>query len=469
MGQQHLPTRGSAPDCRVVLDTDCTITAINAAAVAWLGLGPKKVIGRSFWDFVAPTAPCGDLIKQAMAEGRPMRAELRSSVRPDRWLTYHVNRTKQGVVVAFRDITEDVVSRDFPEEGLALLQTTIDALSAHVAVLDNEGVIRVVNRAWRDFAKAGGLRDANGGLGSNYLEACRRAGPRVPGALAVMRRLKQVISGAASEARHLYACDTPRDLLWFQMRASALKLGGARWTLVVHENVTEVRRASEDRRELHARLLETAEEERRRIARELHDSTAQHLTAVGLQLARLRHSEDPTVRRAAEDEASASLREAQREIRTLSYLLHPPVAGPDAFLTIARRFVEGFETRTGLRASLQSIGKSVPPLSEDHAAALLRVLQEALMNVHRHARASKVDVRLRYDGAFVELEVRDDGSGIEITDWGTEAIVFGVGIPGMRARMQQYDGDLMIRRDRKGTILRAWLPVENAGGVTKRA
>ncbi len=145
-----------------------------------------------------------------------MRAELRSSVRPDRWLAYYVNRTKQGLVVAFGDITQDVVSRDFPEEGLALLQTTIDALSAHVAVLDNERAIRVVNPAWRDFAKAGGLRDANGGLGSNYLEVCRRAGPRVLGALAVMRRLKQVISGAASEARHLYACDTPRACCGFR-------------------------------------------------------------------------------------------------------------------------------------------------------------------------------------------------------------------------------------------------------------
>jgi len=146
-------------------------------------------------------------------------------------------------------------------------------------------------------------------------------------------------------------------------------------------------------------------------------------------------------------------------------LLHPPVTGSESLISAAKRFIEGFELRTGLTATFKPIDDPLPALSGDRGAALFRILQEALANVHRHAGATVVEVSLQHRHDVICLNVKDDGAGIDIVDWepGSHAhIVFGVGIPGMRARVKQYDGDLMIRRARRGTVLRAWLPVGNA-------
>jgi signal transduction histidine kinase len=351
------------------------------------------------------------------------------------------------------------------EDAAELLQGTIDALSAHVAVLDELGVITAVNHAWKAFADAGGYRGANYGIGENYLGVCRSAGATARDAFVVARRLKQLLSGRARQTRHLYPCDTRTGARWFQMRASCFEVGGTRRIVVAHEDVTEVRHADDERRELGSQLLHTLEEERRRIARELHDSTAQHLTAVGLQLTCMQKTKAGRSIESSVSDARESLLEAQREIRTLSYLLHPPVTGPESLISAAKRFIEGFELRTGLTATLSHVDDPLPALPGDRGAALFRVLQEALANVHKHAGATIVDVSLRHRRDIVCLDVKDDGAGIDIVDWepGSHAhIVFGVGIPGMRARVKQYDGDLTIRRARKGTVLRAWLPTGSA-------
>jgi signal transduction histidine kinase len=276
----------------------------------------------------------------------------------------------------------------------------------------------------------------------------------------MVRRLEQLLAGRARQVRHLYPCETRDGTRWYQMRASRFEIGDASRTVIAHEDVTDVRHADDARRQAGTQLLHTLEEERRRIARELHDSTAQHLTAVGLQLSCLSRIAGGLGIDGFVEDARDSLLEAQREIRTLSYLLHPPVTGPETLISAARRFIEGFELRTGLNATLKHVEEPLPPLSADRGAALFRVLQEALANVHKHAGATAVEVSLRHTRDVVSLDVKDDGAGFDIVDWdpGSHAhIVFGVGIPGMRARMKQYEGDLTIRRAKKGTVLRAWL------------
>ena len=359
-------------------------------------------------------------------------------------------------------MTDRIAARKQVEDAAALLQGTIDALVAHVAVLDEVGAITAVNHAWKAFADAGGFRGANDDIGENYLGVCRNAGVTVRDAFVIARRLKQLLAGRSRQARHLYPCDTEHGMRWFQMRASCFEVGGARRIVIAHEDVTEVRHADNERRELGTQLLHTLEEERRRIARELHDLTAQHLTAVGLHLTCLQKMKDGRGIAGLVSEARELLLEAQREICTVSYLLHPPVTGPESLISAAKRFIEGFGSRTGLTAKLKHIHDPLPALSGDRGAALFRVLQEALANVHKHAGATVVEVSLRHRRDIICLDVKDDGAGIDIVDWepGSQAhIVFGVGIPGMRARVKQYDGDLTIRRARKGTVLRAWLPV----------
>jgi PAS domain S-box-containing protein len=450
----------SITECYYTLDRDFNVTAINGAAAAWLGVAPEAVVGRSYWELLSPATPCGAVVMRAAADGSVVHREMQSSARPGRWLDYHVYPSQSGLSIFFRDITDEVAARKQVEDAAMLLQGTIDALPARVAVLDEFGVITAVNRAWTDLADIGGYRSECCRVGESYIDFCKKAGATARNAFLIARRLEQLLAGRVRQGRHLYYCDTGHGTRWYQMRASRFEVAGANRIVIAHEDVTDVRRADDARREAGTQLLHTLEEERRRIARELHDSTAQHLTAVGLQLScLLRMGSRLGIDDFVED-ARESLLEAQREIRTLSYLLHPPVTGAESLVSAARRFIEGFELRTGLNTTLRHVDDPLPPLSADRGAALFRVLQEALANVHKHAGATMVDVSLRHSRDTVALDVKDDGAGFDIVDWdpGSHAhIVFGVGIPGMRARMKQYEGDLTIRRARKGTLLRAWL------------
>jgi signal transduction histidine kinase len=193
------------------------------------------------------------------------------------------------------------------------------------------------------------------------------------------------------------------------------------------------------------------EEERRRIARELHDSTAQHLTAVGLQLSCLLRTGGGLGLNDFVEDARESLLEAQREIRTLSYLLHPPVTGAESLVSAARRFIEGFELRTGLNATLRHVDDPLPPLSADRGAALFRVLQEALANVARHSHADTAWVTLKTEDSHIELMIEDNGIGYD-----TERITKGIGLDSMRERVNAVNGRLEIsRRSPQGTCVTA--------------
>jgi len=211
----------------------------------------------------------------------------------------------------------------------------------------------------------------------------------------------------------------------------------------------------------HERLLALQDEERRRIANELHDSTAQHLVAISLNLMRLRA--DAAVK--AEtfdilDEIDASLEEAIKELSAFTYLLHPPDLQPEGLSATLGRYVEGFGRRTGLKITVKSC-RSVDRLSLPLQQTLLRIVQEALTNVYRHASATCVSVHFRCVGKRLRLVISDDGKGTEETTGRQNAKQFrlGVGIPGMIARMRQVGGNLDIRSGPHGTAVHATMPV----------
>ncbi len=185
-------------------------------------------------------------------------------------------------------------------------------------------------------------------------------------------------------------------------------------------------------------IAETSE--RRRVGRELHDSTVQHLVAMDLSLTALErrislHLEGGS----ALHDTRTALSAAQREIRTFSFMLHPPELEERGLPDTLRAFADGFARRTGLRISVDVVGAS-QSLSLDLELALFRVMQEALMNVHRHARARSVGVLLRYEDQQVSLQVEDDGVGL--SDPAVRSV--GVGVSGMQARMTQLDGRITL-------------------------
>jgi two-component system, NarL family, sensor kinase len=220
--------------------------------------------------------------------------------------------------------------------------------------------------------------------------------------------------------------------------------------------------------ELSGQLLALQEEERQRIARELHDSTAQHLVAASLGLAGLEGTVVATpASRSAFAEIERLLTEALRELRIFTYLLHPPNLANDGLQATVRDFAEGFAGRTGLVARIR-IPEEVDELPPELQRAILRVVQEALTNVHRHADASHVSIKARIRSGRLAVRIRDDGHGMAGQDRSAGHVRFGVGIRGMRARLEQFGGALMIRTGRSGTCVVAVVPVAGVGQAPPR-
>jgi signal transduction histidine kinase len=210
-----------------------------------------------------------------------------------------------------------------------------------------------------------------------------------------------------------------------------------------------------------ARAVEhAAEAERRRLARNLHDSVAQHLVALDLSLSSL--GLQPPGSEAAGailDDMRASVAALHREIRTFSYLLHPPQLKRLGLAVALTRFVEAFGRRSGLAAETDIRGEP-HPLPADLELALYRVAQEAVMNVHRHARAERLRVRLIQSSASVTLEVEDDGVGLADAGPVGRPGEDGVGIPGMQTRLAQLGGALELVRLSQGLCVRATAPLK---------
>jgi signal transduction histidine kinase len=228
--------------------------------------------------------------------------------------------------------------------------------------------------------------------------------------------------------------------------------------------VRETQRALSD---VSGQLLSTQEEERRRIAAELHDSTAQHLVAASLNLVRLSKAAKGNAEALARcDEIDQSLDQALKELRVFTYLLYPPDLASDGLSPTIRKFVDGFSQRTGLVARLR-VSTQLGMLPSDLQHSMLRVVQEGLANVYRHAGASRISVTLKTVRNILVLRISDDGRGIAGS--APESLTrLGVGIPGMRTRLQQLGGELKIKTGPWGTILVAFAPI-GVLGLAKRA
>ena len=233
------------------------------------------------------------------------------------------------------------------------------------------------------------------------------------------------------------------------------------------ESEADMRTQREEQlRQLSVRLMTMQDEERRRIARELHDSAGQTMAAVKMAVASLKLSEPTNALLSRQVESvNALVDDALREIRTTSYLLHPPLLDEIGIASAARWFVEGFAQRSGIQVTCD-IAQGIERPTRDCELVLFRVLQESLTNVHRHAGASIASVRLWLDTDHLHLAVADNGSGISkerLTHLSFTAGSTGVGVAGMRARVRELGGCLDIESDDTGTIVMAKVPMTRLG------
>jgi PAS domain S-box-containing protein len=444
----------SISDCYYTLDRDWRITSINPQAQAWFGAAAAS---RMLGSDIRPDlkADLFEGMTRAFETGEPFHLERESSYHPDRWIEFHVYPSAEGAGIFFRDITERRQAHAEAEEATVLLQGSLDAMSAQIALLDETGAIVAVNEAWREAAAAVGL--AGKSIGAPYLDFFRCMAPELDEAK-VARGLRALLSERRRSFGMAYVLNTPEGVRWRRLRINRFQHGHALRLIVMQEDVTEVARAQAALRETSERLLTIQDEERQRIAVELHDSTSQHLVALGLGVTRLRRMLDGSADAVLED-MSGSIAEALKEIRVLSYLLNPPNLERDGLEVTARRFVTGFGARTGLQTLFRSEGDlaSVDPVVQ---RAVFRIIQEALSNVHRHAGAVGAEVDLAVRGGHVALRIADDGRGIGLFDLGSETgAQLGVGIAGMRTRVAQLGGVLSIAGDEAGTVVQATLPL----------
>ena len=231
------------------------------------------------------------------------------------------------------------------------------------------------------------------------------------------------------------------------------------------------KRAEDSLRELSGRLLQLQDEERRRLARELHDSTAQTLSALSLNLALLSQGVDfasqPRMARAVAESVDLADR-ASRELRTFSYLLHPPLLDEAGLAEALRWYVEGFTQRTKIEVDLTISPADLGRLSTDVEMTLFRLVQESLTNVFRHSGSKTAVVTLAIASGEIVLEVSDQGTGFPagVAEPGGEAgAALGVGVRGMRERVRQLGGSMELESTPLGARVKVALPFRGSAGI----
>ena len=232
----------------------------------------------------------------------------------------------------------------------------------------------------------------------------------------------------------------------------------------VARDITERREAEKARNEseLSAQLLQVQDAERRRIARELHDGVGQLLVAIGMNVAQVMKESGKLSSTAARcvEENSRLIDQASADIRTVSYLLHPPMLDEVGLRSALQMYLEGFAVRSKIKISME-LDRNVGRLPQDQELSLFRIAQECMANIHRHAGSTTALVRLSKVSGQIELVVKDSGQGIskDVQSKINAGVCAGVGLRGMQERVRLIGGTLTIQSSKAGTSIRVVLPI----------
>ena len=234
----------------------------------------------------------------------------------------------------------------------------------------------------------------------------------------------------------------------------------------VVQDITELKRAENTVRWLSGRLLQLRDDERRRLARDLHDSLGQTLTAIKMNLSYLARDTSRLDERGrnAVTESLELIDGCLKEVRTISHLLHPPMLDEVGLLPAVRWFATGFAQRSGIEVQLD-LPASLRRLPSELEIAVFRVVQESLTNVHRHSGSSIAVIRLEVDSERIRLQVIDHGRGIppQKLSYRNENDTVGVGILGMRERLRQLHGRMEITSSEgQGTNVQVTIPLRES-------
>ena len=364
---------------------------------------------------------------------------------------------QQCLLAVCEDITErnrmDVALRQERDRA----QQYLDIADVILLGLDLEARITLINR--KGCATLGWKEDELSGL--DWIATCTPARMRY----ILREKFHEVISGGLSSMENpvLTKSGEERTIRW---RNSTLRDDQGRiiGTLSSGEDITAQKCAEEELTRLSGRLLRLQDEERRKIARDLHDSTGQNLIALTTTLGQL-EKEIPSARKKLHtlcSQCQGLADQCVRDIRTLSYLLHPPLLDETGLADAIRQFAGGFTKRSGIQVQL-TVTQAFGRLPEDIELTLFKVVQESLTNVQRHSGSSLVVIRLSRCSREIRIEVADSSPGATERTLGTDRkspFEVGVGIPSMQERVKLIGGRFELDHAVHGTTVRVTIPFQ---------
>jgi PAS domain S-box-containing protein len=374
------------------------------------------------------------------------------------------------VLVSLTNVTEQRRALDALRESEERFRTLVRDLHVGVVLHGPDATIQFANRAALTMFGVTNLDTIRGDVSALGLVPLDEQGREIPFTdrpVATVIRTKSAVRNGTMGWRR----PGSPDVLWifgnavpqFNPDGSILRV------ISSFTDISEMKNAEQAIRQLSMQLLKLQDEERRRIGRELHDGMAQTVLAVNLSLAQVRQSAsslgEPAER--ALEKARVLLQQMSREIRTLSYLLHPPLLDELGLVSALKEYVHGFSERSGVETELV-LPKHFRRLPQAIEIALFRVVQESLANIQRHSGSESATLRLREDPPTVTLEIIDYGHGMNLVSNGPSqpnVARLGVGIPGMRERMAQLGGRLDIESGPSGTTIRA--TISSTEGIPK--
>jgi PAS domain S-box-containing protein len=481
---------GSMTDAIITVDDGTRVVMFNDAAQSMFLCLAADAIGQPFDRFVPQRfrlAHQGHVSAFAQKQApSPARGEagtlvgLRANGEEfpfEASISHSVIEGQDFFTAIVRDITERKKAKERLLASERFTRAVVNSISSHVCVLNREGVILRTNDAWREL----GREHPNGVFtigvaGQNYFDRCRQtAAGSTTTSQAILQGIEAVLKGHDSMFSVEYCAELPEEECWFLMRATPLK--GGKGVVILHTDISaRVRMAqnleehvlllSEQREEMESltrKLIEAQEQERRRIARDLHDDFNQRLAALSVELETLERTSSALPERIARQLAMirGQVGQISDDLHDMAYRLHPSLLDHVGLELAVREHVDEFAERT--KVSVNYTPRQVPEtLTPEIATTLFRVMQETLQNVFKHAAATNVTVRLTGSSKGIGLSVRDNGKGFETS--GQHAQRAGLGLVSMQERARLLGGILHVHsRSGQGTKVCAWIPFPQEG------
>ncbi len=341
---------------------------------------------------------------------------------------------------------------------VSVLSAIIDSFSDPFAVADKFSRIVLQNIHW-DLVSAESSLCAD--IVDDDEEFMRRVGvvgSSLPDLASAAKNLREIFTGGRCSFSVPHKMTDGHVVRWMRMDVTRMR-GLPGHVAIIHRDLSDLRQAKSDINLLSMELLEAQDNERRRIARMIHDVTAQELVASKLYLENALNDVERSRNFCASGvKALDHLEHSLSEIRTLSYLLHPPDLAEFHFAHAVHLFLKGFAERTGIQVVFDVVAR-LPAILPDAERVLFLIIQEALTNVYRHSGSKSAVVVMRLTNDKLVLEVTDNGRGFPACFIeGKPSTAPGVGIVSMRARANRYGGTLTIQSDKYGVTLRVVFP-----------